>query len=111
MNKFTELAERVSRTRQAWNDKADGLAKRLDKLDPIADAAFAKHHSDLDAAEAGIKEMEDAARDLAGANLPPLEAAKVGSALTSADQSSNLNQMNGAQNAANTVYPQAVRQA
>lgn len=75
MNKFTEIAERIAKTRQAWNDQADDLAKRLDRLTPIADAAFAKHNADLDAAESGLKEMEDAVRDQAGANLPPMESA------------------------------------
>jgi septation ring formation regulator EzrA len=69
--KFSELAARVARTRKAWDERADKLGKRLDELDPKAEAAFAKHESDLDAAETGIKSMEDAVRDLVGGNNPP----------------------------------------
>jgi hypothetical protein len=69
-NKFTELAEKVARSRKAMDDRADRLSDRLDKLNGKADEAFSKHETHLDQAETGLDAMEEALSGLIGHNGP-----------------------------------------
>lgn len=69
-NKFTELAEKVARSRKAMDERADSLSERLDKLVGKADGAFTKHETHLDEAETGLDAMEEALSGLIGHNGP-----------------------------------------
>jgi 2-oxo-4-hydroxy-4-carboxy--5-ureidoimidazoline (OHCU) decarboxylase len=70
VNKFTELAEKVAKSRKAMDDRADQLSARLDKLNSKADGAFTKHETHLDQAENGLDAMEEALSGLIGHNGP-----------------------------------------
>ncbi len=69
-NKFTELAEKVAKSRKAMDERADQLSERLDKLNSKADGAFTKHETHLDQAESGLDAMEEALSGLIGHNGP-----------------------------------------
>jgi len=69
-NKFTELAEKVAKSRKAMDERADQLSARLDKLNGKADQAFTKHETHLDQAESGMDAMEEALSGLIGHNGP-----------------------------------------
>jgi hypothetical protein len=70
VNKFTELAEKVAKSRKAMDDRADQLSARLDKLNSKADGAFTKHETHLDQAENGLDAMEESLSGLIGHNGP-----------------------------------------
>ena len=70
-NKFTELADKIARSRKAMDERADSLGERLDKLVGKADGAFTKHESHLDEAESGLDAMEEALSGLIGHNGGP----------------------------------------
>jgi chaperonin cofactor prefoldin len=70
VNKFTELAEKVAKSRKAMDERADQLSARLDKLNSKADGAFTKHETHLDQAENGLDAMEEALSGLIGHNGP-----------------------------------------
>lgn len=69
-NKFTELADRVERSRKGWDERADRLSERLDKLNGKADASFSKHETHLVEAESGLDAMDKALSGLIGHNGP-----------------------------------------
>lgn len=69
-NKFTELADKVARSRKAMDERADRLSERLDALVGKADTAFTKHETHLDQAESGLDAMEEALSGLIGHNGP-----------------------------------------
>ena len=71
--KLRELAASMAARKKAWDARAEDLMAGLDKLDQRAGVAFGKHEQQLAAAEAGFRDMEDAVRDLEGANNPPSE--------------------------------------
>lgn len=71
MNKFQEIAEGMARRRKEWDARADRLIAGMTKLDSDAENAFSAHEGKLAEAEAGFKDMQDAIRDLTGANGPP----------------------------------------
>lgn len=68
MSKFTEIAERSASIRKTLDERADALAKRLDAIPAMADAAFKTHETLADETELGIKSLEDSLRDLTGHN-------------------------------------------
>lgn len=70
VNKFTELAGKVARSRKAMDERADRLSDRLDGLNGKADQAFTKHETHLDQADAGLDAMEEALSGLIGHNGP-----------------------------------------
>lgn len=70
-NKFTELAEKVARSRKSMDERADKLSERLDNLVGKADSAFTKHETHLDQAETGLDAMEEALSGLIGHNGDP----------------------------------------
>lgn len=72
LSKFSELAARGVSIRKSLDDRADKLAKRLDAIPTLADAAFTKHETILDETEQGIKALEDSLRDMVGHNGSPL---------------------------------------
>ncbi len=72
-SKLSIAAAKMREKRKAWDDRAQKLIENMDKLDARAGAAFDAHETALSSAEVGFKEMEDAVRDLEGANHPPEE--------------------------------------
>jgi hypothetical protein len=73
LNKFAELADRVARSQDSMNRRADALSSRLDKFEKMSDAVFNKHESNLDDAEHGMSQMEEALSGLMGHNGGPNE--------------------------------------
>lgn len=69
-NKFTELAEKVAKSRKAMDERADQLSERLDRLNGKSDQTFTKHETHLDQAEGGLDAMEEALSGLIGHNGP-----------------------------------------
>lgn len=64
--KLKDISERMRGVRKGWDDRADALGERLDKLESRGDAAFRGFEGELDAREAAFKEMEDDVRALEG---------------------------------------------
>jgi hypothetical protein len=71
INKFSELADKIARTRKALDARADKLIARVDAIGTKGNAAFDQHESALDEHERGIDSLDEALSGLIGHNRPP----------------------------------------
>lgn len=71
-NKFSELADRIARTRKALDARADKLITRVETLGEKGNAAFDQHEATIDEHERGITSMEEALSGLIGHNGAPV---------------------------------------
>lgn len=70
MSKFSELAAFTKETLQDWDHQAQELLDEGQKLKAKGNEVFEKHRAKQAEARAGFKAMEDAVREMQGANLP-----------------------------------------
>lgn len=73
INKFSELADKIARTRKALDARADKLIARVEALGEKGGTAFDKHEDALDEHERGIDSLDEALSGLIGHNGPHTE--------------------------------------
>lgn len=68
INKFSELADKIAKTRKALDARADKLIARVETIGEKGNAAFDQHENALAEQERGIESMEESLSGLIGHN-------------------------------------------
>jgi len=72
-SKFSELADKIARTRRALDERADRLIERVENLGRKGEETFDRHEDALNEHERGIESMEEALSGLMGHNGAPID--------------------------------------